>query len=876
MKIEHLEVWHWQGLENRSLTELSDRITLVLGPNGAGKSRCFTALEAAFFEHHTGNAAHKRAWQTLDSQESPRVQVRFTLGGTTWTLEKQFVKAQFAKLVGEGATYKDEDAERKLQELIGSTGAGGRSVADKKIKGIWPLLWVPQHRSHRAPSDYLNDTSRGRLDDVLSAEAGVVTAGPLGDRVLEQANAEFARYYTLKSEKPTKEYTRVQAALDEAELALAQAVAERESIRENAEKLAATRDRQEEAERKLRDVTAKLQEAREQRQEAESYAEELEKREAVIRERQLEVDKAQAALDARTQREQDLAEICKEADALAPQLERARARLETAEAAVKEAEEQVATRTEAARSAQEAARQADQAAERLRLVGQLEEITDRIARAEKDESALAEIVRELAGLTMDKSALARLESLEQARRDAAVALEASAAKVRVEALRDTTLDGETLSASDPREFLVTRARAFSIGDVVEITVEPGGDELADRQQAARQAESLLDAALAELRVENLAEARDQLDRRVELEREKDLLGNTMDNLVPEGLAAHRSKRDELQGALDSLGGADEPGDLEPDTEAARQAAHEAQDRLNAASTRRATAVDERSEARSLVSGLQATAEQYGERIAQLEQRLQDGSDVESLAAALTKARERLAVADTQRELAAKELQARDLDGLIANCRRLEQARKNWENDRSELGSRVAELRGALGRLDTQELHEQVQDAEARVAAARRERDRIERRARAAATLRRTLLEARDRTRDAVLSLVHGRVEPYLSSVLPHHTLRVEEDWNIAGVRATQDGQDLDFQALSGGFKEQVSLVVRFALAESMAFDEPLPIVLDDPLVHTDPERLQTMIRLIHKAADKNLQLILLSCDEADYSELGEDKRIRLG
>ena len=37
----------------------------------------------------------------------------------------------------------------------------------------------------------------------------------------------------------------------------------------------------------------------------------------------------------------------------------------------------------------------------------------------------------------------------------------------------------------------------------------------------------------------------------------------------------------------------------------------------------------------------------------------------------------------------------------------------------------------------------------------------------------------------------------------------------------------DFDDLSGGAREQVSILVRLALAEVLGEDEPLPVVLDD-------------------------------------------------
>lgn len=875
MKIEHLEVWNWQGLEHLCLTDFADRLNLIVGPNGAGKSRLFTALEAAFFEYYSGSAIHKMEWQTLGSQELPRVRLRFTIAGTTWTLEKQYVKKQFARISGGDTTLENDAAECKLQELIGSDGAGKRKPADIPMKGIWPLLWVPQHASHCAPSQHLNDASRGRLDDMLSAEAGVVSAGPLGDRVLALVNAEFARYYTHEKQMPTKDFSSAIGSLDDAEAELADAIEARDESRDQAERLAQDLSRLEIVSQELESVVTELDETLGYRKEAETYAGELENRESTVRVRGLELDQIQADLATRVQREQDHADVLKESQSLDSRLERARERHQIAEAGVKEAEDQVDSRTELFDSAQQSAMQAEQQAVRRRLTETLEKETNRLVAAEQDEEALVAVTRKLARLPIDENAYKSLETLDQDLRNARVALRAAAARVQVKALRDITLDGEAVPAEDTRDLVVERVRTLAIGDMVEVTIEPGGEDLSVRRQAVAIAESALRTKLGEFRVDTVAEAETQLDQRREFEREQVRLSTTLETRAPEGITLLRSQCEELRCELEGLGGPLESADeTAPDAQNVRQTAMDAQDDLNSVVITRTTAFEEFSEARIRLSGLEASSEHLVDQLARLERCLSDGHDTVAFSAEVQSATDLLGESERQRNLAAKDVESCDLGDLETTCERLEKACRNKERERAQLKTRTDELRGILGRLDARELHEQVQEVEAKANSARLERDRIERRALAAQTLREALVDARDRTRDAVLSLVRDRVAPYLERVLPAHSLRVEEGWDVAGVRSA-DGLNLDFKDLSGGIKEQVALTIRFALAESLAGDGTLPIVLDDPLVHTDPERLKTMIKLLDHASRNDLQIIILSCDEADYSTLGEDRRFRL-
>ena len=51
-------------------------------------------------------------------------------------------------------------------------------------------------------------------------------------------------------------------------------------------------------------------------------------------------------------------------------------------------------------------------------------------------------------------------------------------------------------------------------------------------------------------------------------------------------------------------------------------------------------------------------------------------------------------------------------------------------------------------------------------------------------------------------------------------------------------------------------------------DGKLPIVFDDAFAYSDPERVKTLQRMLDLAAERGLQVIILSCNPADYAGLG--------
>jgi uncharacterized protein YhaN len=86
--------------------------------------------------------------------------------------------------------------------------------------------------------------------------------------------------------------------------------------------------------------------------------------------------------------------------------------------------------------------------------------------------------------------------------------------------------------------------------------------------------------------------------------------------------------------------------------------------------------------------------------------------------------------------------------------------------------------------------------------------------------------------------------------------------------------DESFEMLSGGAQEQLALLVRLGLAEVLSADEPWPLVLDDVLVNTDPERIARVQKALY-AASQRLQILLFTCHGPLFDGLGAHRCIEL-
>ncbi|MGQ0696904.1 MAG: ATP-binding protein [Panacagrimonas sp.] len=84
-----------------------------------------------------------------------------------------------------------------------------------------------------------------------------------------------------------------------------------------------------------------------------------------------------------------------------------------------------------------------------------------------------------------------------------------------------------------------------------------------------------------------------------------------------------------------------------------------------------------------------------------------------------------------------------------------------------------------------------------------------------------------------------------------------------------------FEALSVGAQEQLALMTRIGIAEVLAGGDRLPLIMDDSLVNSDPERIRFIHRALHRAS-KNLQMIVMSCHELLFDELSAEYQVPLG
>lgn len=88
------------------------------------------------------------------------------------------------------------------------------------------------------------------------------------------------------------------------------------------------------------------------------------------------------------------------------------------------------------------------------------------------------------------------------------------------------------------------------------------------------------------------------------------------------------------------------------------------------------------------------------------------------------------------------------------------------------------------------------------------------------------------------------------------------------------GNEASLDLLSFGTQEQIWCLFRLALGQLLGAEEKQLVVLDDPLVNTDPLRLHHALEIIEESSNY-LQIIILTCNVDDYEELSNANLISM-
>jgi hypothetical protein len=881
--------------------EFDPQRTLVGGVNESGKSTLAEAVHRALFlpARVTGEAVESMRSHLFAG--IPEVEVHFEAGGATYALSKKFGAQGTARLTLHGGrTWHQDEAEQQLTTLLRVEDIGrGRGVGDR-ADSQWAHLWVRQGYSFADPSDAAAEQSDALLQRLQAVGGAVVVQSPLDEQLrqhfaeqvestrtkqrgraranspLAQARQAIDAAQRRRQDAQARIDATEQARLDllEAEDALRQADAEEQQLLDDRDALAARRSRC--------DAIGKALAGREKVRDAADA-------------RVAQLTEIEETIAARRLRIQSLAQ------AGAPQrIELAQRRLD-----LQQAQQSHADAFEEFQAAQAQFDDAEQRAHCERARVRLADARADVARLVADRARVARLVAERADRARERESFApvtqddvdALAQLSAAVAQAEGTLRATAVSIeRVAGTDDVLLDDRPIAAGEIR--LLTDVAELVVGGM-RLRIRPGGGAaVADARAERDRAQAALAARLAQCDVADQAAAaaalhnRSRCDQRI---REIDAELHGLDVDADDGFAALDERltdaQDELATALRS---AEEQGfsfDADADADAKDDEADAPADEDAERAARRAADAVKRVRSRERAErerrdALQRDVDERAAALERAERAIDDENvllaedvrkfgDDAARAAALDDARahaEQCARVVQETQAALDDERPDDLD---ADERRNERSRTNLQKRRAAAGQQKAVAEAALRSDGADDPFQLRDEAAGDCARAEQAYAALDMRARAQERLAALYREETAALSERYTQPLAERINDYVRSALGREA-RVTVAWDdgLQGIRlaraAAAAASTFDFDALSGGTRELLAAAVRLAVAELLAADHDgcLPVVFDDAFANCDPQRVRDVQRMLDRAADRGLQVIVLSCNPADYATLG--------
>ncbi len=878
MRILRIRLRNYRGVVDREVEFAPACITVVQGPNDIGKSSIAEAIDLLLEDLDSTTRERVRATKPVDRDAGPEIELEIETGPYAFRYHKRFLVGRMTQLDvyrPEPENLTGREAHERVQAILAETV----DVPLWKALRVQQGIGIEQASLTNAPS----------LSAALDRAAGGAPAGAEEQALYDRVRAEYEHYFTPTG-RPKSEFTTLNRDVAEQETELIdveEAIVRLDSDIESSARLQANvsrlGERRTEQAEKVKQYEASWQ--RLSSLEAEVTATEA-RSEAARR----TADQARRDEDARGDAIDALAGGVEERDRLAlaaeeaaPALEGAVTRLAGAEAALETAR---TTREQAQRTAQ--LRSGD--VNFRRDERELSALAERKARLDAALVPLREAEAICATNLVDDEALTAIEAADREVELARARLDTERATVHIETLGDVEVDIDgtltPLTTGERRDRKIRERFRLAVPGLLAVEVAPGvGDERLDA--ALRAAETRLAELCEQASVPTATAARAAHDvrRRAEQTRaeQRRIVDDNLGELTTEELDTQLAELRERVGAYRTVREA-EPA-IASDEGLARREAEEAE--------------RERAEAQQSLDRVERERDAARARRDEIEEARRDDvillnlrrEETERLDEALRSARADASDEELARQRAETEREADRLGGEACQTRkRLDQEAPErietlFENAKGALGAIEQEGRQAEDELlaVNTRLADHGEDglAEQRDAAvsahdvAARKLERYSTRAAARKLLHDTMHAAREEAHRAYLAPLRERIERLGSLLFPQDRFAVQLDRELQIVSRSLGGRTVPFASLGGGAREQFGIITRIACAMIVAEDGGVPLILDDALGYSDPQRIEAMGAVLRTAGD-HCQVIILTCDPDRYRHVGARRVVPVG
>jgi uncharacterized protein YhaN len=869
MKLHRLVLKNYRGIDYREIDFPDHGVVVVSGANEIGKSSMVEALDLLLEFKDRSTKKEVKQVKPTHADVGSEVTAEISAGPYRFVYHKRFHKkceTQLTVLEPRREQRSGDEAHDRVQAILAET--------------VDTELWRAQRVLQSASTAAVNLSGCDALTRALDVAAGDAAAlsgtEPL---LIERIDAEFARYFTATG-RPTGEWAAAAKALDAADRQVQECAAAVAEIDEKVQRHAALTT-------ELATLSPQQQAAGARQAAAQAAADAVARLTEQVSQAELVAAAATAtsgaSATAHTERQRLRADNDSRTTTIAAleiEVHEAVEARATAHDVTVEADavvEQAAQHLTAAQQRAETARRVVDDLARREEIQRLATSLAKIDTALRDREAIAQ---ELSMIVLSDDSLREIEQAAAAVERAEDQLALVSATVEFVAATDIELvvgdQRVSLTSGQSWSTVADGETEVEVPGVVTASIIPGASAL-DIQTKHAAARQNLASVLAAGQVSDLAAARHADQRRRELQSSRDQLTATLIGLSGD------DDVEQLRSRLAELRALPTPGEVTTDARAARAELDEADAARVAAAAdcethRRVAALAQRrlaemSTQAALVQNrlatqrveLAAVAGRLTEqRAAIADEKLAATAEADALAARAAAAR----VAELSDQLAAAAPAA-----VAAELVDAVEAATALRDRHDEIARALHEISVQLTVFGTEGRQGKLDAAETLCEQARSEHDRVGRRARAVQMLREVMVRHRDTTRQRYVEPFRAELRR-LGRPVFGPSFEVEVDSDLCILNRTVDGCTVPYESLSGGAKEQLGILARLAGAALVAKEDAVPILIDDALGFTDPDRLVKMAEVFDTLGERG-QVIVLTCTPARYDGVTSAQRIEL-
>jgi len=861
MRLQRIRLRSYRGVDDADIRFDPHGVTVIEGDNEVGKTSLAEALRLACDFPDNSQAQVIANIQPKGLDVGPSVELELTTGGYQVSLRKQWLRENMTELRVNGRTTEQlsgRGAHDRLKQILSET-------VDEEL---WDVLRLAQGGRVTLPS------FTGLATALDKAAAGTESSDQ-SDSLADRIEMERLRFWTPTGKVPMDRERKAQEVNDARER-VNELLAQLEDVELNVARYEESAALAVQFGRQRMAADQRLQRVERDLAQTEKIEREAERWDAVVKQTQSERDLRSEQLSARDR-------LISRQTTLTTSLTDQSATASDAQAKVQVAQERLERAEAILASARENAfqRERDHAVvathlTHLRLQSELDELRSRHARLLEAMQSFTDADSVVQRSAVDDEVLSRVEEAERSHDLANSAVQSAAFTVETAALQSLTLEVNGVSQALRREQvhveIVEDQLELLIGEFARVRISASTDAraLADKRDRAREA---YDAVRREAGVTNVAAARianrqlhdaEAERREAQAQISRELNGLSVEQLESD-IAAHIEKVDGHQPDLSLPNNIEEAESILAERKIELDQAQaivdeENQNFRNTSETRHRAEIT----AGALAKDRAQTATQLGEVEATLATARSEASD-DILRTELSKA---VAAAEEAQQASSEtrdKLEAAD-PALLRGQREKAQTERDRASAQQEAQQRNQdELRGGLNQRGSMGLQTRLDEAQQRYAAVQRDYNRITQQAKAVELLSTVFAAHRQSARNRHSEPFQEKIQQ-LGSLVFGDSFKVEMDEELVVTSRTLDGTTLPVDQLSIGAQEQLGVICRLACAALVSpHDGGAPLIIDDALGWSDPDRLARMGEVFATAANEHCQVILLTCMPGRYA-----------